>query len=131
MLPRIPVHRRLLPAQTSRHTRSRERPAHARRRRDRRPAPQARTSLHARRNAQPAHPQDPRLLEDPLRELDRQGRDRIRQIRLRPHTQGRYRDPGTRGEFLGYEESHPAYGGGGRVQTDVFGVPAVRIRRPQ
>ncbi|KAJ0135493.1 hypothetical protein CTA2_2319 [Colletotrichum tanaceti] len=129
LLPRVPLHGRVLPPQGGRVAHPRGGPHDARRRRGRRPAAQARARLHAGREVWRARAAHPGQLQDPLRQLDGQGRDRLRPLRLRLHQQGRHHHPRPRRQLLGHPLPHPALRGRGGVPLSVLGIPPVRIRR--
>ena len=131
LLPRIPLHRRLLPQENPWSTHLRRRPIPPRGRRRRQPTPPARAGLHARGQVRRPDSQTAGDVQDPLRQLNGQGGDRVREVRVRVYERGRRGYTGADCEFLGDEVAYVAVGGGGRVQGVVFGVSPVWIRRSQ
>ena len=130
-LPRVPVHGRILSEEDPRPAVARDRSVYTHRRRDRHGAPQARARLHSSRPLQRPAPQEPRVQQDPLRQLDGQGRDRVRALRIRVHLQGRHRHPRARRQLLGQQEPHATVRGRGRVPRALLGVSRIRLRRSQ
>ena len=130
-LPGVPVHGRILSQEDPRPAVARNRSLHPRRRRDRHAAPQARPRLHPGRPLQRPAPQEPRVQQDPLRQLDGQGRDRVRALCIRVHLQRRHLHPGARRQLLGQQEPYAAVRGRGRVPLALLGVSRIRLRRSQ
>lgn len=102
LLPRIPLHRRILPQENPRNTRTRRPPLHSQRRRQRRRAPQARARLHPRREVPDPCLAVARKLESTLRQCNGQGRDCVRSVCVQVHKPGRYNCQSTDRELLGY-----------------------------
>lgn len=131
LLPRIPLHRRLLPQEAPRPAQPGDGPLPPDGRRRRRPAPPARARLHTGQQVRAPRAQDAGELQDPLRQLDGQGRDCVRAVRVRAHDDRGQGRAGARLAVLGHAVARAAERGGGGVQGVVPGVPAVRVRRAQ
>jgi hypothetical protein len=107
LLPRIPLHRRILPAQTP-HRHPRTRPLRPRHRQLRRPAAQARKSLHPRRTLLASGPEGALAQQDPPRHFHRGRGAHVRALRVRAYEEGGYDDPKAGGELLGSEVARAA-----------------------
>lgn len=102
LLPRIPLHRRILPPQTPlRHPATR--PLRPRHRRNRLPTPQTRKSLHPRRQTLSPGPQIAIAFKDPSRYVVRAGGNHLRAVCLRAYEERRRDYPEAGGFVLGPE----------------------------